>query len=143
MLNDKLKKRNSDRLAGQHPQVVASLTVLLDVMDRLGYPMIVTDGVRTAAQQKALFDQGRTKPGKIVTYRDGVTSKSNHQPWADGFGHAVDCTFVVDLDGDGDQDDPTWDEKRPWTLYGVIAESQGLSWGGRWHSPDKPHVELL
>lgn len=142
-MNAKLKARNAERLIGQHPTIIATITVLLDVMDALGYPMIVTDGVRTAAQQKALFAQGRTVPGKIVTYRDGTSAKSNHQPWADGFGHAVDCTFVVDLDGDGDPTDPTWDEKRPWILYGTVAESQGLSWGGRWKNPDKPHVELL
>lgn len=143
MLDPKLKERNQLRLKGQHPRLVAKVTLVLDVMDQLGHPMIVTDGVRTTAQQQALFALGRTKPGKIVTRADGVINRSNHQVWNDGFGHAVDCTFVVDLDGDGAMDDPTWDEKRPWELYGVVAESQGLSWGGRWKSPDKPHVELL
>lgn len=148
MLNAVWTQRNTERLEGQHPSLVAAVTVVLDVMDRLGHPMVVTDGVRTLVQQQALYAQGRTTPGKIVTYANGVarpigTGKSNHQVWADGFGHAVDCTFVVDLDADGDMDDPTWDERRPWRLYGEVAKSQGLKWGGDWTRPDKPHVELL
>ena len=143
MLNQKLKARNEERLAGIHPKMASAVRALLDDMDRYGHPMIVTDGVRTAAQQRALFEQGRSMPGKIVTYRDGVTIKSNHQPWADGFGHAVDCTFVVDLDADGDVDDPTWDERRPWDLYALVAKSKGLAAGFYWTKPDKPHVEWL
>lgn len=26
--------------------------------------------------------------------------------------------------------------------YGALAESHGLTWGGRWHSKDYPHVEV-
>jgi len=124
------------------------MQIVLDVMDQLGHPMIITDGVRTLVRQQELYAQGRTAPGRIVTYANGIpkpqgTGVSNHQPWADGFGHAVDCTFVVDLDGDGDMDDPTWDLKRPWRLYGEVAKSQGLRWGGDWTRPDLPHVEWL
>lgn len=149
MLNDKLRRRNAERLAaGVHPQLAMRLSVVLDYMDRLGFPMIVTDTVRTKAQQQALYALGRTVPGKIVTYANGTpkpqgTGVSNHQAWPDGYGHAVDCTFVVDLDADGDMDDPTWDEQRPWALYGALAKWQGLAWGGDWQRPDKPHVELL
>lgn len=144
MLPERLKERNKARLIGQHPKLIERMTIVLDVMDRLGFPMIVTDGVRTAEEQHALWQQGRDKPGKIVTYRDGYKVKSNHQPWPDGYGHAIDCTFVVDVDHDGEMDDPTWDDKRPWALFGAIVQSQQLDWGGAWKSaPDRPHVELL
>jgi peptidoglycan L-alanyl-D-glutamate endopeptidase CwlK len=46
----------------------------------------VIEGVRTPERQKALYAQGRTKPGQVVTW----TLKSNHFKQADGFGHAVD-----------------------------------------------------
>ena len=36
-------------------------------------------GHRSVAEQQRLYAQGRTKPGKIVTYRDGVTKLSKHQ----------------------------------------------------------------
>lgn len=150
MLNEKLRQRNAERLTttGLHPRLAAAVQAVLDEMEARGFPMIVTDTLRTLQRQQALYAQGRTRPGKIVTYANGVarpkgTGRSNHQAWADGFGHAVDCAFVVDLDADGDMDDPTWDEKRPWALYGERAEAHGLSWGGRWTRPDKPHVELL
>jgi peptidoglycan L-alanyl-D-glutamate endopeptidase CwlK len=146
MIDPRFVDRNALRLVGQHPTLVAKMTNILDVMDRLGFPMIVTDGVRTAAEQNALWHQGRDTPGKIVTYRDGITVKSNHQPWADGFGHAVDCCFLVDLDADGQVDDASWDLTRPWDLFGRIVRSQGLAWGGDWTpdaKKDRPHVELL
>jgi peptidoglycan L-alanyl-D-glutamate endopeptidase CwlK len=38
----------------------------------------------------------------------------------------------VDVDKDGVQD---------WQEFGQIAEECGLTWGGRWRSPDYPHVQ--
>ena len=48
-------------------------------------------GRRTTEEQIALYAKGRTAPGKIVTYCDGVTKKSNHQAKADGLSWAVDA----------------------------------------------------
>ena len=128
----------TDKLAGVHPKLKAKVGQILAGMAAMGYPMLVTDGVRTDAEQAALYAQGRTAPGKIVTNADGVTHRSRHQLHADGCGHAVDCCF---LDASGK---PTWDEGYPWATYGAIAESFGLNWGGRWRNPvDKPHIELL
>ena len=91
--------------------------------------MRVTDGARTAAQQAALYAQGRTAPGLIVTAADGTAgTKSKHQS-----GTAADCCFLV-------AGVPTWDG--PWEEYGTAAEDEGLVWGGRWKKPDRPHVEL-
>ncbi len=133
---------NVTRLKGVHPELQDRVLKIVNAMVILGHPMLVTDGVRTTAQQQGLYAQGRTKPGKIVTYADGLVKKSNHQAKADGFGHAVDCCFLVDIDGDG-PDDPSWDEKHPWALYGAMARALGLTWGGDWTTlVDKPHVEL-
>lgn len=130
------------RLDGVHPDLVARVQLILDGMKLLGFPMMVTDGVRTLKRQQELYAQGRTQPGKIVTNADGVTRKSNHQAKADGYGYAVDCCFLVDIDGDGDLD-PTWDKARPWERYGALAQALGLVWGGAWTGfVDKPHIEL-
>lgn len=124
------------KLEGVHPALTDKVTRILHALAELGVPMLVTDGVRTEAQQRALYAQGRTKPGKIVTNADGVKVKSNHQPKADGYGHAVDCCFLVD-------GKPSWDHKLPWRLYGEAAKALGLRWGGEFKSiTDKPHVEL-
>lgn len=133
---------SSTRLVGVHPVLVEKVGRILKAMDALGHPMIVTDGVRSTEAQRALYAKGRTEPGKIVTYADGVTKKSNHQAKADGYGHAVDCCFLVDLDGDG-PDDPSWAEHHPWSLYGAMARALGLVWGGDWKAlRDRPHVEM-
>lgn len=126
----------ADKLAGVHPQLLGKVLRILDVMQLAGFPMIVTDGVRTEAQQRALYAQGRTEPGAIVTQLDGVHLRSRHQIKADGFGRAVDCAFLVN-------GRPSWDEALPWRLYGELAIALGLAWGGHWTSfPDKPHIEL-
>jgi len=126
------------KLAGLHPVLVDKITKVIHTMESLGFYMMVTDGIRTAEQQNALYQQGRSKPGKIVTNCDGIRNKSNHQLKADGFGHAVDCCFVVD-------GKPSWDSKLPWNLYGEMVKSQNLSWGGSFKSlvgGDSPHAEL-
>ena len=88
----------SKKLDGLHPKLVEAVSVTLDGMAKLGYPMMVTDGIRTAEHQNELYAQGRWKPGNIVTHADGYKKKSNHQPKDDGLGHACDCAFV-DQDG--------------------------------------------
>lgn len=127
----------SKKLDGLHPSLVEKLQRVLAAMDALGFPMMVTDGVRTTEQQQALYAKGRTAPGAIVTNTDGIKHKSNHQAKADGFGHAADCTF---LDANGE---PTWDEKKPWAAYGACVVAVGLIWGGNFKSiVDKPHCEM-
>lgn len=124
--------RDLQRLYGVHPRLHSAIIGILNKL-----PMFVVQGVRTAEQQHALWLQGRPggPPGsKIVTMKDGVVHKSNHQPHADGFGHAVDLAWIGP--------DPFADT-HPWEAYGVMVEAAGLKWGGRWaHPHDSPHAEL-
>ncbi len=124
------------KLAGVHPQLLEKVGRVLAAMDALGFPMMVTDGLRTVEQQRVLYAQGRTAPGPVVTNCDGATKRSNHQAHIDKFGHAVDCCFVID-------GKPSWDAQLPWKAYGAAAEAHGLTWGGSWtRLADLPHVEL-
>lgn len=126
-----------------HPDLTAPVRRIVAAMAMLGLRMMVTDGVRSREEQQALYAQGRTVPGKIVTHLDGVTRRSNHQPKLapsryEGFGAAVDLTFV---DDDGK---PSWSDEWPWALYGAMAKSQQLVWGGDWPTmTDRPHIELF
>ena len=134
MTRTRAQELTTQRLQGVHPNLVEKLWRIWAALDALNHPIFVVQGVRTTEEQQALYAQGRTKPGRIVTNADGVIKKSNHQVKADGFGHAVDCAFITD--------DP-FDAKNPWSLYGGMAELIGLYWGGRWQSiKDLPHVEL-
>ncbi len=116
------------RLQGVHPKLVSAVTNILGLL-----PMFVVMGVRTVAEQQALYAQGRTLPGPIVTFKDGVTHRSNHQSHPDGLGYAVDLAFVGT--------DP-FNASHPWEQYGAAVEAAGLVWGGRWKMVDRPHAEL-
>jgi peptidoglycan L-alanyl-D-glutamate endopeptidase CwlK len=92
-----------------------------------------TGGKRTDATQIALYAQGRTKPGDIVTNCDGVKIKSKHQ-----LGLAVD---IVPADSKGD---PSWpDESDPrWKVIRDAMVEQGLLSGQDWPEfKDMPHIE--
>ncbi len=124
------------KLLGLHPVLQDKVTRILGCMSGLEHPMVVTDGLRTLEQQQALYAIGRTAPGRIVTFCDGVRRKSNHQAQDDGYGHAADLAFLVD-------GKPNWDGVRPWAFYGQVAKLLGLKWGGDFTSlVDRPHVEL-
>lgn len=83
---------------------------------------------RTFAQQDALYAQGRTAPGQRVTNARGGQSWHN-------YGLGADLVFST---ANGQ---PSWPENGNWTRYGQIADSYGLTWGGNWRNPDRPHVE--
>lgn len=83
---------------------------------------------RTFAHQDQLYAQGRTEPGQRVTGARGGQSWHN-------YGLGADVVFSTP------NGQPSWPEDGNWTRYGEIAEDQGLTWGGRWQNPDRPHVE--
>ncbi len=133
----------ADVLAGVYPPLISRLNLVYAAMAALGHPMRPLEGVRSRERQIALYAQGRTVPGKIVTFCDGITTPSNHQPKADGLGHAVDSVFQGP--------DPFLEAKslaqgesaRLWRCFGACAEVVGLTWGGRFRQADLDHVELL
>ena len=126
-----------DLLEGLHPALITAAHKIEGALMAMGHPVVATAGLRTTETQQAIYAQGRTTPGKVVTNTDGVHLKSNHQAQADGFGHAVDYAF---LDAAGR---PSWDLVHPWGVLGALGKYYGLKWGGDWHSlKDYPHLEL-
>lgn len=126
----------TDKLAGVHPELAARVQRILAGMAAAGFPVVVTAGLRTVAEQQALYAKGRTAPGKIVTNLDGHVKRSNHQAHDDGYGHAVDIAFLV-------AEMPSWAETHPWALLGAMGKAMGLRWGGDWSGlVDRPHFEL-
>jgi len=76
-----------ERLQGVHP----SLVKILELTDHLlkDKTIVIIEGVRTQQQQQDRYDQGRTKPGRIVTN----SLKSKHLRQIDGYGHAIDIAI--------------------------------------------------
>lgn len=129
-----MTERDLQRLRGTHPDLIKKLEEVFDEMHADDHPMFVVQGVRTDAEQARIYAQGRTTPGQVVTMKDGVAHRSNHQPRPDGYGHAVDCAFLSPQ---------PFDPRHPWESYGLALEARGLIWGGRWRHPhDAPHAEL-
>ncbi len=85
--------------------------------------------LRTAERQGFLYGFGRS-------YDDGrgrVTKAATQFNSWHGFGLAVD---VVEKDA------TPWNAPMSfWENLGEAAEAEGLVWGGRWHSPDWPHLQ--
>jgi len=99
----------------------------------LGAPIFLVEGRRSDARQDWLYEQGRTRPGLIVTH--AKAGQSNHQPDSTGLGRAFDFAFKAH---------EPWNEKHPWEKVGIEAERIGLEWGGRWPGKkrDLPHLQL-
>jgi peptidoglycan LD-endopeptidase CwlK len=93
-------------------------------------------GLRTYAEQNALFAQGRTKPGSIVTKARGGFSNHN-------FGIAWDVGIFVNgkyLTGRNAQEEAQYKN-----LAALIMPKLGdvLTWGGDWKTiQDRPHYQL-
>jgi peptidoglycan L-alanyl-D-glutamate endopeptidase CwlK len=118
-----------DRSIGLHPELVSRWGQLRDRCASQGISILLTQGLRTFEEQAALYAQGRTAPGKVVTNARPGDSLHN-------YGRAFDIAFRKP---DGSV---TWDG--PWSKVGAIGESLGLTWGGRWRSfPDRPHFQFL
>lgn len=108
--------------------------------DLAGVQFLVTSTYRSQEEQDALYRQGRTTPGKIVTW----THHSRHTE-RDAFDVCVlkQGKPVWDVKVDVDEDDiPDYLE------LGQIGESVGLEWGGRFKGkdgkpqPDYPHFQM-
>lgn len=138
-----LGKRSLKTLEGVHPKLVE---VMKKAITDSPYDFTIIQGLRTVADQKALYAQGRTKPGKIVTYCDGVKYPSNHQAKPDGYGHAIDIVIVDKTKKDGFDWDTTSKYKKVADHVLAVAKELGINvkWGGNWSEKkrDDPHFEL-
>jgi hypothetical protein len=133
----KVDKRN--KMIHLHPAFRKALAVLAEALDRRGMAALITDGFRSFAEQDALFAQGRTTRGKIVTKAKG--GESNHN-----YGLAVDLYPVLDGRVLTDVPPGTVPARRfKDTQQAIIdeAERAGLSSGIHFSSVDPPHVQLL
>lgn len=111
-----------------HPELQAIIPKFLKACKDKGLNVKITDTLRTKEEQNKLYAQGRTTPGKVVTWVDYPYSNHN-------WGTAFD---ICRNDGKGAYNDSdNWFAK-----VGQVGKSFGLEWGGDWKQKDKPHFEL-
>lgn len=84
-----------------------------------GIDLLITSTYRDNESQNALYAQGRTAPGKIVTNAKAGQSWHN-------FRCAIDVVPLVN-------GKPVWDGEDPiWAKVGKLGKDAGLEWAGDW-----------
>ncbi|WP_379130977.1 M15 family metallopeptidase [Paenibacillus sp. sgz500958] len=139
LTQDQVISRSSTRLSGLHPVVLNAATLLIERCYTSGVPILITQGLRTIAEQNALYAQGRTAPGSIVTNAKGGCSYHN-------YGLAVDFALLLPdgkaVSWDMKRDDDN-DREADWLEVVRHAKALGFEWGGDWTGfKDYPHLQL-
>lgn len=123
-------------LSGVRPEMVTRLDTMLGNFTAPGGLIpVINQGVRTAEQQAALYAQGRTAPGKIVT--NSKPGESMHET-----GRSVDISWKDPETGKVlAGNDPR--AQAAWKALGSVAPKYGLRWGGTFKTADgKPFVDM-
>lgn len=134
-----IQAKSASNLVGLHEIVKEAAEQLIIASYNRGVPILITQGYRSMTEQNALYAQGRTTVGSIVTNANGGSSYHN-------YGLAIDFSL---LSSDGKQ--VYWDMKRDadndkvadWMEVVVEAKNLGFEWGGDWKSfKDNPHFQM-
>ena len=81
--------------------------------------ILITSTYRDIESQDALYAQGRTAPGNIVTKAKGGQSFHNYRC-------AIDIVPLV-------SGKPVWNDTNPiWAKIGALGKLAGLDWAGDW-----------
>jgi len=109
------------------PQDLCRL-LITECKNRINQDIAIIQTLRTVKEQNALYAQGRTTPGEIVTHARGGYSMHH-------YGVAFDICPLVN----GKLD---WNNIPLFEKIGPIGESIGLEWGGHWKTIiDRPHYQ--
>jgi hypothetical protein len=121
---NKTQEINRDLL----PSIERKKQALLAICKLINIPITITAEYRSNQEQQTLYDQGRTRPGSIVTNAQAGRSMHNYRV-------AFDFAFIKDGES-------SWSEEHDWAMIGGIGKVLGLQWGGDWTSfVDRPHFE--
>ncbi|HAA5775751.1 TPA_asm: alkaline phosphatase [Listeria monocytogenes] len=119
-------------VSGMNKSVADKTRNVIKKMAKKGIYLCVAQGYRSSAEQNALYAQGRTKPGAVVTNAKG--GQSNHN-----YGVAVDLCLYT-----SDGKNVIWESTTSrWKTVVSAMKAEGFDWGGDWKSfKDYPHFEL-
>lgn len=109
---------NSRSLNDLHPHVSVLCQSFIQECHKSGIDVIITSTFRDIASQDAIYAQGRTKSGPIVTNAKGGESFHNYR---------VAFDFVPIVNGKAD-----WNNTMTFRKCGEIAQALGLDWAGNW-----------
>lgn len=129
--------QNSKEIADLHPDLQTKCREWLLKCKLAGLDVKITHTWRSPEYQNELYEQGRSKPGKIVTSLKGGMSKhcfkSEGKPAAKAFDFGVFSNGSYITNGSDQR----------YKKAGEIGEELGLTWGGRWKRPFDPgHLQI-
>ena len=105
------------------PTAQKACRLFLKKCEEAGLNIFITETYRSQERQNELYAQGRTQPGKIVTW----TLHSRHTSRR-AWDIAVNGPILYDIS--------------VIERAGEIGKQLGITWGGYWDTPDKPHFEV-
>lgn len=105
------------------PTAQKACRLFLKKCKEAGLNIFLTETYRSQARQNQLYAQGRTEPGKIVTW----TLNSRHTSRR-AWDIAVIGKDLYDM--------------AVIRQAGAIGQSLGITWGGEWSTPDYVHFEI-
>lgn len=106
-----------------------------------GIDLLVYCTHRSSDEQTALYEQGRTKAGLIVTHAEADESPHNCTKHGKPAALAFDCVPII-------AGKPAWtttdQDLQRWQILRKLAMLAGLEWGGDWKGAkcDRPHFQL-
>jgi len=120
---------NSRSLDELLPDTKVRVEKFIELCKEQNIDLLVTSTYRDNESQAALYAQGRTSPGNVVTNAGPGDSYHNYRI-------AVDVVPVV-----GGK--PNWNTSDPvWQTVGLLGEQAGLEWAGRWaHFKEMAHFQ--
>lgn len=119
---------NSRDLKDLLPIVAAKCSAFVSACKEQGIDVLITSTLRDNEAQNALYAQGRTTIGVNPRLEKPLGDIVTNARAGDSF-HNYGCAFdfVPMFNGKA-----MWNDTRTFTKCGVIAESLGLEWAGRW-----------
>lgn len=125
-------------VAALHPKIIPGMTGFInDAEAALDITLRMVQGLRTFAQQQAIYDEGRTTVGPHPTPENPMGERVSNAPPGESFhnyGLAADlCPF--------NSDGITLNWKYNFKLLVPFAIKYGITWGGLFPSADYDHFE--
>lgn len=133
-----MDKISLDRIKLLHPKLRAEAIQILDECETAlaGRATVrFTFTLRTFKEQEAIYNQGRTTKGLIVTNAKAGQSLHN-------YGLAIDIALIVDEDHNGTYESTSWNTKKDydgdlkadWLECVAIFKKHGWTWGADWNN---------
>ena len=108
-----------------NPVAQKACRLFLQKCEEAGLNVLITETYRSPERQDYLYEQGRTRPGKVVTW----TRDSRHTG-------RMAWDICKNLKGH------EYSDQLFFKKCGEIAKRLGITWGGTWKTPDTPHFEV-